>query len=127
MEDNVILDRAIEKKINIDRDNFFKYKDENILHTSINNIKNIANNEPARYMKKQLDNINDIADLKYTIVNNIIDKNLYKNQYIIKIESFSTKYNHIDTLYYNQNLSKNPKLVNDKLKTNNFKMNFIQR
>ena len=127
LEDNVILDRAIKNKINIDRDNFFKYKDENILHTSINNIKNIANNEPARYMKKLLDNINDITDLKYTIVNNIIDENSYKNQYVIKIESFSTKYKHSDTLYYDQNLSKNPKLVNNKLKTDIFKMNFIQR
>ena len=36
LEDNVILDRAIKKKINIDRNNFFKYKDENILHTRIN-------------------------------------------------------------------------------------------
>ncbi len=78
-------------------------------------------------MKKQLDNISDITDLKYTIVNNIIHDKLYKNQYVIKIESFSTKYKHNDTLYYHQNLSKNPKLTNDKFKTNTFKMNFIRQ
>ena len=127
LEDNVILDRAEKNNIYIDRNNFFKYLDKNILHMDITNIKNIANNEPGRYMKKQLDNINDITDLKYTIVDNIIDKVLYKKQYIIKIESFSTKYKYNASLYYNQNLSKNPKLINNKLKTDTLKMNFIRR
>lgn len=106
LEDNEIQKRVLNYNIEINRENFIPYTDKNILnlHSGYNKI--MSKNEITNFFKKKLDNINNITDLDYTIVNNIINSKVqYPNQYIIKINKFNTLYSYLENKFYNKDIN----------------------
>ncbi len=66
-EDNVIMNRALEHKININRTNFFEIGNHNILHLIDEFSKNISVKARNDYINKSItDGINTINNMNYT-------------------------------------------------------------
>jgi len=100
LEDNTIYNRALKNNLIIDRSNFYKIHDNNIIHMADSISRTLSKQEAWRYKSpKDLDNLTDIKNLDYSF-----DKEF------INVKLFDTKYdpNH-DTMYrklLNQDLSK---------------------
>ena len=103
-EDNIIQKRVLANKITINRDVFFKIYDNRISQTSI-----ITNN----LMSKQAiitatdktatidDDLNTITNFQYNIQDYVENTSLGTlNEFIINIDSFSTKYAHTEESFF---------------------------
>lgn len=93
-EDNVINNRCIENKINIDRSNYYPVFDNNFVQTSIK-YKKLLNNISPDINKCQDNNLNTITNIDYKINNNMIH-----------INSFETIQKYSEQKFYKQDLSK---------------------
>ena len=84
-EDNVILNRALENKININRSNFFEIGNHNILHLIDEFSKNISIKARDDYANNNIiDGLNTLKTVHYD-KNNLVD--------ILDIHSFTCLYN----------------------------------
>jgi len=82
-EDNAFQKRVQRHKINIDRDNFFKIYDKNIMHFYDGDSKTINYKEYQKYTHNYKDGISTINDLKYS----------YDiNSGFVKVSTFNTPY-----------------------------------
>ena len=98
-EDNVILNRALENKININRSNFFEIGNHNILHLFDEFSKNISIKAQNDYTNKNIaDGLNTLQNINY---------NYNENTSMVDITTFSCLYNPNDKLV-NTSLFKNP-------------------
>ena len=64
-EDNALQERAKTKNINIDRAQFYRIYDDNIIHLNETTIRTINRGEYKKYVDKVNDGINSITNLKY--------------------------------------------------------------
>lgn len=64
-EDNALQQRAMNKKIHIDRSVFFNMYDPNIIHLNETTIRTVNKGEFQKYVSKINDGINSITGLKY--------------------------------------------------------------
>jgi len=89
-EDNIMYHRAINNNITVDRTNFFDIKDMNIIQINDNLDRLIIKRDTTFYQnyKINIDNMNDIHNLKYEI----------KNEFI-NVSNFSTSYAQNDFTY----------------------------
>ena len=101
-EDNVILHRAIQNNITIDRSNFFDYKTDKIIRfndenkNNISNLKLINKREISMYTNQEkLDDLTNIKNLNYTEKNNANNNNIidfdinnFETGRMYKIEEF---------------------------------------
>ena len=96
LEDNELNNRAKKNRIIIDRNEFYKVGNHNILHI-FDSISKIQSLQSSWYYKdKTLDNLFDIKNLNYKIENEFIN-----------VLNFETKYNSLKENYKNEtNLSK---------------------
>ena len=84
-EDNVILNRALENKININRSNFFEIGNHNILHLIDEFSKNISVKAKDDYVNKNItDGLNTLNSINY---------NYNENNSMVDINTFSCSYN----------------------------------
>lgn len=123
IEDNVLNNRAITNKITIDRSQFYSINDRNILSINSGYHKIMSVKETDNYFTNNVDNIDNIYNLEYSIVNNNITTK-YNNQYIIKIKKFNTDTNPINLKYYQKDVSRNSTIKPFYHIYNNYKMNF---
>ena len=108
-EDNEINNRALKHKLIINRDNFFKIRDKNIIHLYDDPRRLINNNEMKYSNSKQIykDNLENISSLDYNIVNNNEEtNNNISNQYIINVTSFTTLKSYNPKDFYARDLNK---------------------
>ena len=73
MEDNTIYDRCIKNNLIIDRSNFYKINDENIIQLFHGNTRYYNKRETAIYKYESPDTINDLKDINWDISNNMIN------------------------------------------------------
>ena len=64
-EDNALQERAKTKNINIDRSQFYRIYDDNIIHLNETTIRTVNKGEYNKYVGKNNDGINSITKLKY--------------------------------------------------------------
>ena len=64
-EDNALQQRAKTKNINIDRNQFYRIYDDNIIHLNETTIRTVNRGEYKKYVDKVNDGINSITKLKY--------------------------------------------------------------
>ena len=69
-EDNLLLERVTQAKINIDRSTFFPFADKNILHFYDGYVKQVNKNEFQRYNNRTREGIHSIFKLVYHKNNN---------------------------------------------------------
>ena len=98
-EDNVILHKALENKININRSNFFEIGNHNILHLIDEFSKNISVKAQNDYTNK------NVADGLNTLNN--ISFNYNQSTSMVDINTFSCLYNPNDKIV-NTSVFKNP-------------------
>lgn len=91
LEDNVIQNRAIEKKIKIDRSNYYKIGDKNILQF-FEGLERLISKENVIRMKKDnfIDGISAISDLKTEITNEFININEFKTLYNDNVDTYKS-------------------------------------
>ena len=135
LEDKILQQRCIDNNITIDRTQFYKIGDPNILHL-FDGIKRIVNKQNIVNINN-LNGINTIYDLSFTINNIINDKienelSTYKfdNVFYININDFKTIINYKNEQYYNYDLrdhestiaklNKNTRITNNKFTENNW-------
>ena len=138
-EDKCIYNRAINNKVIVDRNNFYKVGDINILHI-IDDPTKILTRKDCWRIDENADTVKNIYKLSYKISN--IEKNIFSNKFIIDINYFECSYDVNKELLYNQNIAidKNVKKENkysEKLNTNinnsqkyinnNFNKNYPQK
>lgn len=137
MEDHVLQKRCEKNKIIIDRSNFYKIGNQNIIHLFDGVSRIINQNDPCRAINDDgSDGIRSIIKLKYTIDKesyNRID-NLYENSnvnynniFYINIRNFLTNVNFENEHYYSYDL-RNPikeilQPTQNKPKVTNYTMN----
>ena len=66
-EDNMLYDRVLKARLNVDRSRFFPYPDQNILHFNDGYNKPVNRAEFDRYAGKTAEGWSSIKNLKYTI------------------------------------------------------------
>ena len=77
-EDNILYERCVKYKLNIDRSNFYKIGDENIIQLFHGNNRVYNKRETAIYKYETPDNMNDLSELNWDISNNIINITSFK-------------------------------------------------
>ena len=115
-EDNLLYDRALEKKINVDRNIFFKMNDSNILHFYHGNTRNHDIKLKPRNIYYKNNGITSIYNIDYKIENEMIKINsfkIYNDRKPQKIESIDIT----NIQYLNQK-----KYINDRCKNPRFRM-----
>ena len=138
-EDKCIYNRAINNKLIVDRNNFYKVGDINILHIIDDPMKILTRKDCWR-IDENPDTIKNIYKLSYDISN--IEKNISSNKFIIDINYFECSYNINKELLYSQNIAidksvkkenKYSEKLNSKINNsqqhnnNNFNKNFSQK
>ncbi|MHC5088868.1 MAG: galactosyltransferase-related protein [Planctomycetota bacterium] len=138
-EDKCIYNRAINNKVIVDRNNFYKVGDINILHI-IDDPTKILTRKDCWRIDENADTVKNIYKLSYEISN--IEKNISSNKYIIDINYFECSYDINKELLYSQNIAidksvkkenKYSEKLNSKIKNsqqyinNNFNKNFPQK
>lgn len=101
-EDKCIYNRAISKKVIVDRNNFYKMGDINILHI-IDDPTKILTRKDCWRIDENADTLKDIHKLSYKISNNHND--LSCNKFIIDINYFECSYDINKELIYTQNIA----------------------
>jgi hypothetical protein len=89
-EDNMLNKRAIDAKYKIDRNNFFKIMDKNIIHLNNTVFREVNEEEYVRFMNNTNEGIHSITDLVYTID---------ESTGFINVTNFSTEHNPDITKY----------------------------
>jgi hypothetical protein len=138
-EDKCIYNRAINNKVIVDRNNFYKVGDINILHI-IDDPTKILTRKDCWRIDENADTVKNIYKLSYEISN--IEKNISSNKYIIDINYFECSYDINKELLYSQNIAidksvkkenKYSEKLNSKINNsqqyinNNFNKNFPQK
>ena len=138
-EDKCIYNRAINNKVIVDRNNFYKVGDINILHI-IDDPTKILTRKDCWRIDENSDTVKNIYKLSYEISN--IEKNISSNKYIIDINYFECSYDINKELLYSQNIAidksvkkenKYSEKLNSKINNsqqyinNNFNKNFPQK
>jgi len=138
-EDKCIYNRAINNKVIVDRNNFYKVGDINILHI-IDDPRKILTRKDCWRIDENADTVNNIYKLSYHISN--IEKNISSNKFIIDINYFECLYDVNKELLYSQNIAldksvkkenKYSEKLNSKINNsqqyiyNNFNKNFPQK
>lgn len=103
-EDKCIYNRAINNKLIVDRNNFYKLGDINILHI-IDDPTKILTRKDCWRIDENADTFKNIYKLSYEISN--IEKNISSNKFIIDINYFECSYDITKELLYSQNLAIN--------------------
>lgn len=101
-EDKCIYNRAINNKVIVDRNNFYKVGDINILHIIDDPTKFLTRKDCWR-IDENADTVKNIYKLSYEISN--IEKNISSNKYIIDINYFECSYDINKELLYSQNIA----------------------
>ena len=137
-EDKCIYNRAINNKVIVDRNNFYKVGDINILHI-IDDPTKILTRKDCWRIDENADTVKNIYKLSYVISN--IEKNISSNKFIIDINYFECSYDINKELLYSQNIAidksvkkenkyseqLNSKINNSQKYINNFNKNFSQK
>lgn len=137
-EDKCIYNRAINNKVIVDRNNFYKVGDINILHIIDDPTKFLTRKDCWR-IDENADTVKNIYKLSYEISN--IEKNISSNKYIIDINYFECSYDINKELLYSQNIAidksvkkenkysekLNSKNNSQKYINNNFNKNYHQK
>lgn len=138
-EDKCIYNRAINNKVIVDRNNFYKVGDINILHI-IDDPTKILTRKDCWRIDENADTVKNIYKLSYEISN--IEKNISSNKYIIDINYFECSYDINKELLYSQNIAidksvkkenKYSEKINSKINNsqqyinNNFNKNYPQK
>lgn len=101
-EDNELQNRVIKQKLSIDRSNFYHLKNPNIISKRDSNFRNMNRKESVMYKQNKLDDITDIKNIEYEI----IDKDIMITNFKTLYEPF-IEYNVIyDTSYGNNPFSR---------------------
>jgi len=114
LEDNALNDRVLQQSLTINRDQFLPVHSKNIIHLYDDPTRLVNTREPLAYVSgKLIDNLNNISNLYYSIVNNAntntINEDINKistikqNEYVINIHNFETLIPSAST-YYKQNM-----------------------
>ena len=113
LEDNALNQIAKQKKINIDRTEFYPIKSKEFMQNYDTQFRLINNTDPKRYMQKNLnDNLKTITYIDYNIEANYEETNVdLKNQYIINVNNFITLVDPSKEKFYSQNIQKNNRLI----------------
>ena len=119
LEDNALNDRVLQQSFTINRDQFCPVHSKNIIHLHDDPTRVVNTREPLAYVNgKLIDNLNNISNLYYSIVNNNENSNIdvnedtnkisaiKQNEYIINIHNFETLIPSAST-YYKQNMLEN--------------------
>jgi hypothetical protein len=121
LEDNALNDRVLQHSLTINRDQFCPINSKNIIHLYDDPSRLVNTREPLAYVNgKLIDNLNNISNLYYSIINNnnseTISTNvnddtnkistIKQNEYVINIHTFNTLIPSAST-YYKQNMSQN--------------------
>jgi hypothetical protein len=101
-EDKCIYNRAINNKLIVDRNNFYKVGDINILHIIDDPMKILTRKDCWR-IDENADSIKNNFKLSYNISN--IEKKISSNKFIIDINYFECSYNINKELLYSQNIA----------------------
>jgi hypothetical protein len=127
LEDNEMNRKVLNNKIKIDRAQFYPIGSKEILQIYDSPIRLINNDEPKNYItKNNIDNLNNISQLNYTIENNNENnnENNIDNEFIIQIYNFNTLINPTSQMFYTQDIFKDKKLhANKKIIPNRWKLN----
>ena len=138
-EDKCIYNRAVNNKLIVDRNNFYKVGDINILHI-IDDPTKVLTKKDCWRIDENPDTVKNIYKLSYEISN--IEKNISSNKYIIDINYFECSYDVNKENLYSQNIAidksvkkenkysekLNSKINNSQKHTNNnFYKNFLQK
>ena len=75
LEDNVMLNRVKNIRLNVDRSNFHNLFDKNILHLMHGFNRSVLNNDINKYMSGKIDGLIDIKNLKYNKVDSMYNIN----------------------------------------------------
>jgi hypothetical protein len=136
-EDKCIYNRAIKNKLIVDRNNFYKVGDVNILHI-IDDPRKILTRKDCWRIDENPDTCKNIYKLSYKISNN---DNL-SNKFIIDINYFECSYDINKELIYSQNIAidksvkkenKYSEIINSKINNsqkyinNNLNKNFLHK
>jgi len=100
-EDKCIYNRAIDNKLIVDRNNFYKVGDINILHI-IDDPTKILTRKDCWRIDENADTVKNIYKLSYKISN---EKHISSNQFIIDINYFECSYDVNKELLYSQNIA----------------------
>jgi hypothetical protein len=95
LEDNCIYKRAIDNKITIDRNNFYKFGSHNIIHI-LDDLSKITTKQDVWRVSQNPDNIYNIYNLKYDLKDNFIN-----------VTSFNTKIDPNHEIYETKNMTVN--------------------
>lgn len=93
LEDNLLNKRAIDKNLTIDRSNFFKILDPNIIHVNDNIKKILSKQETWRYADKDSDSVFDIKNLNYRISNEFIHVDWFDSKFSAANETYYSETN----------------------------------
>ena len=100
-----------DNNIKIDRTTFFNIKDKNICQLKDTNLRSVNNKDVNLFFKNIYDDINNINNLKYNITNHVIEcNNENKNEYMINVETFNTRFEPSNKDFYVKDLNKGGKL-----------------
>lgn len=91
LEDNTLQKRVLQVNLKIDRSNFFKIYDPNIIILDHGHSRTIAKQECWYFKEGNMDDITDIKELRYEIKNEMIN-----------VLNFNTKYASNSNFYYEQ-------------------------
>ena len=116
LEDNELNNRAKNKGIIIDRNQFYKINNHNILHIFDSESKIISKQTPWYYKDKVLDNLFDIKNLNYKIENNFINVLNFETKYDANKEFYQKETNLHKIVADNKFIPKNSKWSLRKLK-----------
>jgi hypothetical protein len=119
LEDNALNDRVLQQSLTINRDQFLPFNSKNIIHLYDEPTRVVNTREPLAYVNNNLiDNLNNISNLYYSIVNNANEdtnkisaineetnkiSTIKQNEYVINILNFQTLIPSAST-YYKQNM-----------------------
>jgi hypothetical protein len=122
LEDNALNDRVLQQSLTINRDQFWPVNSKNIIHLHDDPTRVVNTREPLAYVNNNLiDNLNNISNLYYSIVNNVNEdtntisnvnedankiSTIKQNEYVINIHTFETLIPSAST-YYKQNMLEN--------------------
>ena len=125
-EDKCIYNRAINNKVIVDRNNFYKVGDINILHI-IDDPTKILTRKDCWRIDENADTVKNIYKLSYDISN--IEKNISSNKFIIDINYFECSYDINKELLYSQNIAINKSVKKENIYSEklNSKINYSQK
>jgi hypothetical protein len=134
LEDNAMNDRVLQQLLILNRDQFFPINSTHIVHLYDEPFRIINKREPTAYSDGQLvDNLNNIYNLYYTIINNSPNEesnkitSIKQNEYTINIDKFETLIHANSSNYHIQNMYINPVLLSTKSNNINIKRNVKPR